>query len=147
MQVGAAFAVAEHPPVLPGLVEPVEVPVDNPGLRLVLVAVPGPLVGEPPQVVIQRAEHLAGDLRPVVGGPSPNDRVEPFDHRLSVGPTQGPQLGAEPFPDPSDGRLAWFDQRLGAVAADVESQEVEAFAEGDDARLVLVEGQAPGRQP
>ena len=45
------------------------------------------------------------------------------------------------------GRLARLDQRLGAVPADVESQEVEALVEGDDARLVLVERQAPGRQP
>ena len=34
-------------------------------------------------------------------------------------------LGREPFPDPPDGRLARLDQQLGAVAADVESQEVE----------------------
>ena len=33
------------------------------------------------------------------------------------------------------------------MPADVEPQEVESFGEGDDARLVLVEGQAPGRQP
>ena len=33
------------------------------------------------------------------------------------------------------------------VAADGETQEVEALLEGDDARLVLVEGQSPGRQP
>ena len=32
----------------------------------------------------------------------------------------------------------------GAVAADVESQEVEALVEVDDVRLVLVEDQAPG---
>ena len=64
---------------------------------------------------------------------------------ITVGPwsTQGPQLGAEPFSDPSDGRLAGFDQRLGAVPADVEPQEVQAVAEGDDVRLILVEGQAP----
>ena len=36
---------------------------------------------------------------------------------------------------------------LPPIAADVEPQEVEAFVEGDDARLVLVEGQTPGRQP
>jgi hypothetical protein len=33
------------------------------------------------------------------------------------------------------------------VPADVEPEEIKAFIEGDDARLVLVEGQAPGRQP
>ena len=43
------------------------------------------------------------------------------------------------------GRL---DQQLAVgVAADVEPEEVEALAEADDLRLVLVEGQAPGRQP
>jgi hypothetical protein len=66
---------------------------------------------------------------------------------VSVAPAQGAQLGAEAFPDPSDGRLARLDQRLAVVAADVESQEVEALVEGDDARLVLVEGKTPGRQP
>ena len=33
------------------------------------------------------------------------------------------------------------------VAADVEPEEVEALVEVDDPRLVLVEGQPPGRQP
>jgi hypothetical protein len=33
------------------------------------------------------------------------------------------------------------------IAADGNPQEVKALVEGDDARLVLVEGQAPGRQP
>ena len=46
-----------------------------------------------------------------------------------------------------DGRLAGFDQQLAAITADVKSQEVKALVEGDDARLVLVDGQTPGRQP
>ena len=146
-QVGAAVAVAEHPPVLPGLVEPAEVPVDDPVLRLVRVAVLGPLVGELPQVAVQRGEHLAGHHRPVVGRPPPHDGVEPLQHRRRVGPAQGPHLGAEPFPDPSQGRLARSDQQLAVIAADGEPQEVEALVEVDDARLVLVEGQPPGRQP
>jgi len=66
---------------------------------------------------------------------------------VSVAPAQGAHLLAEPLPDPSDGRLARLDQRLAVVAADVESEEVEALVEADDARLVLVEGQTPGRQP
>ena len=65
----------------------------------------------------------------------------------ACGPTHGSHLGAQPLPDPSDGRLAGLDQRLDAVPADVEPQEIEALAEGDDTRLVLVEGQTPGRQP
>ena len=103
VHVGAALAVAEHPPVTPGLVEPGVVPSNDPAGRLVRVAGPGPLECELPQVAVQRAEYLAGDLCPVVGGPPPDDRVELLDHRGCVGPAQGPQLGAPPFPDPSDG--------------------------------------------
>ena len=33
------------------------------------------------------------------------------------------------------------------MATDVEPQEVKALLEGDDTRLVLVEGKTPGRQP
>src|SRR5947208_662059 len=44
-------------------------------------------------------------------------------------------------------RLARLDQRLVAIAADAEPQEVEALIKGDDARLVLVEDQTSGRQP
>jgi hypothetical protein len=43
--------------------------------------------------------------------------------------------------------LAGPDQRLVAVAADVEPEEIEALIEADDARLVLVERQTPRRQP
>ena len=94
----AASAVAEHPPVLPGLVELGEVPGNDPGRPLVRVAEGRPLVGELPQVLIELAERLGGYLRPVVGGPSPDDRVEPSDHRRCVGPAQGPELpcGAVP---------------------------------------------------
>jgi hypothetical protein len=43
--------------------------------------------------------------------------------------------------------VAWLEL-LAAMAADVKPQEVAALVlEVDDARLVLVEGQAPGRQP
>jgi len=115
----------------------------HPGDRLVRVAEDGPLVGEPPQVVVQLAERLGSYLCPIVGGPASDDRVEPFDHRLSVASAPGAQLVPEPFPDPSHGGLAGLDQWRGAVPADVESQEVEALAEGDDARLVLIERQAP----
>ena len=70
-----------------------------------------------------------------------------MQHRRRVGPSQGVHLGAQPFPDSSQGRLARFDQQLAGLSADGEPQKVETFIEGDDARLVLVEGQTPGRQP
>src|SRR5262249_12192336 len=56
-QVAAAVAVAEHPPVVPELVELAEVPGDDPAPRLVPVAPSGPLVEQPPQVAVQQAEH------------------------------------------------------------------------------------------
>src|SRR6516162_324796 len=145
--VGAAVAVAEYPLVVPGLAELAEVAADDPPGRLIRVAMLGQLVGELPQVVIQRREYLAGYHRPVVGRPAPDDGVEPGDDRLRVSSAQGPQFGAQPFPDPLDCRLARLDQQPAAVLADIEPEEVEALVEGDDARLVLVEGQAPGRQP
>jgi hypothetical protein len=46
------------------------------------------------------------------------------------------------------GCLAGFDQQFAvAIAADVESQEVETVVETDNTRLGLVEGQPPRRQP
>ena len=49
---------------------------------------------------------------------------------------------------PLHGCLARLDQQLAvAVAADAEPEEVKAVVEVDDARLVLVEGQAPGCEP
>jgi len=135
VHVGAAVAVTEHPPVLPGLVELVEVPGGCPGRRLVRVTEPGPFVGEPPQVLVELVENLGRHVCPVVVGPSPDDRVEPLDHRDGVAPAQGAQLVSESFPDPSDRRLARFDQQLAAVAADVESQEVHPVVEVHDAGL------------
>jgi len=86
--------------------------------------------------------------RPGSRPPSPDDRVERGDDRHRVRSAQGARLGREPFPEPPDGRLGRLDQQLAVViAADVEPEEVKALTEVDDARLVLVEGQAPGRQP
>ena len=70
----------------------------------------------------------------MIVGPAPDDWVQPFDHRPSVGPAQGSQLGAEALRI----RLwppARLDQQLAGLMADVESKEIEAFLEGDDARL------------
>src|SRR5664279_3596362 len=112
--VRAAVAVAEYPLVPPGHVELPEVPVHNPVPRLVRVTKLGPLVCKPPQVPVQRIECLAGHDRPVVGGPAPDDGVEPYQHRYRVGPSQGAHLGAEPFPDPTQRRLTRLDQQLAA---------------------------------
>ncbi|WP_367667107.1 hypothetical protein [Streptomyces sp. DG2A-72] len=60
---------------------------------------------------------------------------------------QGPHLGAQPVPDPSDGLTAGLDQQLAVIAADGEAEKVAAFFEVDDARLVLVEDQSPWPQP
>lgn len=79
--VGPAVAVAEHPVVLPGCVELTEVALHDPASRLVPVREQSPPVGEPPHVPVQLVEHLAGHHRPVVSGPSPDDRVENADHR------------------------------------------------------------------
>lgn len=51
------------------------------------------------------------------------------------------------FPDSSQRCLARFDQQLVGLSADGEPEKVETVIESDDARLVLVEGQTPGRQP
>ena len=65
-----------------------------------------------------------------------------------VAAAQDAHLGREPFPEPPDGRLGRLDQQLAAgVAAEVPAEEVEPFAEVDDSRLVLVEGQPPFGQP
>src|SRR5207247_9221259 len=64
-QVGAAVAVAEHPPILPGGVERAEVPSDDPAFRLVWMGELRPLVGELPHVIVQRVEDFAGHVVPV----------------------------------------------------------------------------------
>jgi hypothetical protein len=51
------------------------------------------------------------------------------------------------FPDPSDGRRARSDQRLGAVTADVEPEKIKALIEADDTRLVLAKRQTPRLKP
>jgi len=78
---------------------------------------------------------------------TPDDGVERGDDCRRVQAAQLARLGGEPFPEPLDGRPGRLDQQLAVVTADVEPEEVEALAEVDDLRLVLVEGQAPGRQP
>ena len=146
-EVEAGFPAAEHPLVLPGRVEHAEVPGDDPASRLVRVGEPGPFPGQPPQVGIQRAEGALGHPDPVVGGPPGDDRVEPGDHRVGVGPSQGRDLLGQPPPDPPQRILARLGQQLAPVAADLEPQEVHPLIEVGDAGLGLVEGQPPGLQP
>lgn len=78
------IADAEHPLVVPELVEPAEVAAHDPRLRFVGMAAAGPPVGESPQVMIQRGEDLAGHHSPVVGGPPADDRVEPGNDRYRI---------------------------------------------------------------
>ncbi len=111
------------------------------------MAVSGPLEGELPQIVVQRLKGGTGHHRPVVGRPAAHDRVDLAQHRRGVGPSQGLHLDPQPVPDASHRSGARFDQQLVVVVADVEPQEVEASIDGHDSRLVLVEGQTPGRQP
>ena len=129
-EVGAAVAVAEHPPVPPGLVEQAEVPGRDPAPRLVRMRASGPPVGDVPDVVVQTGEYSTGDHTPVEGRPSPDDGVEPEHHRGRVRAVHGTHVGPEPFPESLNRFLAGLDEQLGAalpvdVAADVEHQECE----------------------
>ena len=147
-QVAAAAAVAEHPVISAGRMERGEVPGLDPAPALVRMPPPRPPVGEHPHVVIQRGEGLLGHHGAVVGRPTPNDRVEPGDHRFGVGPVQGLDLGGEPAADAMHGLLAGFDQQFAVrVTANVEPEEVEAVLDGDDTRLVLVEPQPSRFKP
>src|SRR5664279_2829164 len=82
-----------------------------------------------------------------VGRPSPHDRNDRGEDSFGVRATQDAHLGGQPATDPLDGSLAGFDQQFPAVAANVEPQEVESVIQRHDSRLVLVEGETPGRQP
>ena len=147
-EVEAGFPASEHPLVLPGRVEHAEVPGDDPAPRLVRVGELRPFPGESPQVGVQRAVGALGYPDPVIRGPAGDDRVEPGDQRVRVGPAQGGGLGGQSFPDPSHCLLARLGQELAVgVAADAEPEEVEPLAEVDDPGLGLVEREAPGLQP
>src|SRR6266536_2761640 len=147
-QAGAAIAVAEDPVVVPELAGLAEVPAGDPAFRLVRVAPCGPLAGEFPHVVVQGGERPGRHHCPVIGRPAPDDGVKRGNDRYRVAAAQAAHLGREPFPEPPDGRLGRLDQQLAAgVAADAEPGKVEALTEVDDLRLVLSEGQPPGRQP
>jgi hypothetical protein len=49
---------------------------------------------------VQRAESTVGRSDPIVGRPPGDDRVELGDHRVGVGPAQGPHRGGQPSADP-----------------------------------------------
>src|SRR3954452_19898820 len=61
---GGTGAVAEHPSVVSEPVEPAEIAMDDPPLRLSAVGAFGPPVGELPHVGVQLAENLAGHDSP-----------------------------------------------------------------------------------
>ncbi len=143
-----AGAVPEHPPVVPELVEPAEVTVGDPPLRLSRVAAFGPPPGELPQVIVQLAKGSAGHHSSVVGGPPPDDRDERGDDRRSVRAAQRAHLVREPFTEPLDGHWTRFDQQLAVlVAADIHPKEIEPLGQVDDLGFVFIEGKAPGCQP
>ena len=74
-QVGAAVAVAEHPAVVPELVELAEVPADDPALRFVLVAPCGRFrAASTCSCPASRTAWM--HHAPVVGRPAPDDGVE-----------------------------------------------------------------------
>ena len=101
--------IAEHPSIVPELVEPAEVAMCDPLPRLGGVAVAGPPPGEPPQMVVQRAEYLAGHHSSVVGGPTSDDRVESDNESPRVGAACSADLLSEPFPDAFDRVLTRLD--------------------------------------
>jgi len=147
-QVGAADAVTEDPPVRPVGVEPPEVPVADPVLGLIRVAVLRPLVGELPHVVVQGSEDLLGHHPLVVGRPSPHDRDHPGEDCFGVRAAQAAHLDGQPTTNPLDGGLTGFDQQFPVVAADIEPQEIESLLQRHDSRLILIEGQTcPFRRP
>jgi len=114
-------AVPEHPSVVSELVEPAEVSVGNPPLRLSGVAAFGPPPGEFPRIVVQFPKGIAGHHSPVVGSPAPDDRGERGDDRRRVRATQRVHLVREPATQPLDGRSTRRDQQLAVlVAADIE---------------------------
>ena len=119
----------------------------DPVLRLVRMRIFRPLVGELPHVVVQLVEHPGGHRMPVVGRPPRMIGLSRMRTACALCPRSALISALQPCPDPFHRRLARFDQQLAAVAADVESQEVHPVIEVDDAGLVFVEGQPPGRQP
>src|SRR4051812_23422174 len=141
-------AVAEHPSVVSEPVEPAEIAMDDPPLRLSAVGAFGPPVGELPHVGVQLAENLAGHDSPVIGGPAPDDRGERGDDRRRIRAAQCAHLVSEPFAESLDGRTARCDQQLAvAVAAKVNPRKSNPLGEVHDPRLVLVEGKTPRDQP
>ena len=127
-EAGAGIPVAEDPSVLPGLVEPAEVPGRDPAPRLVRVRVPGPPVGDVPDMVVQPGEDPAGDTAPVVGRPAPDNGVQPVHDGCRVRPAHRADLSGQPLPEPLHLLLAGSNEQLAAalpvdVAPDVEPQE------------------------
>src|SRR5881396_2326547 len=95
-----------------------------------------------------RSLRLNSYHRPVVGGPAPCDRDDFRQYRCDVGPAERAELLRKPVPEPLYGHGARFDEQLAVrIAAEVKSEEIEPFREGDDPGLGFVERQPSRLQP
>src|SRR5438874_451162 len=92
VEVGAAVAVTEDPPVAPGRVEGPEVSGGDPASGLAGMSAACPLVEVLPQMTVQRLEGLLGRPWPVVVRLASDDRVQCPDHLGRGGAAQGAQL-------------------------------------------------------
>src|SRR4249920_3436486 len=89
VEVGAAVAVTEHPPVVPVRVVLAEVAGGDPSSGFLGVSAAGPLVQVLPQVVVEGLEGPLGRPGSVVVGLASDDRVHGGDHLGRTGATQG----------------------------------------------------------
>lgn len=108
----ASRPVAEHPPVIPELIELSVIPAGDPAFRLVRVAPARPLAGELPQVLSRGSEHPGRYHRPVIGGPVPCDRDNPRQYRCDVGPAKCAEFLRKPVTAPLNSRDARLDEQL-----------------------------------
>src|SRR5450631_553180 len=99
VEVGAAVAVAEDPPVVPVRVVAAEVAGGDPSSGVLGGSAAGPLVQLLPQVLVQGLVGPLGGPGSVVVRLAADDRVHGGDHLDRVGAAQGAQLLGVPSPD------------------------------------------------